>query len=380
VLGILLAAAVPPNPCAGQDPGPVRSAASGEPLAPAADAERQRIDAAADRGLAWLAERQLASGAWAAGVGHKQNYDYMLLGVGLSLDRQRASGHGHPGVTALCGMAFLGGGHIPDRGPYGAHVRRTLDYMLGCVQENGFITDSGTRMYSHAFATLFLAEVHGMCGHRRDETRRALERAVQLIVDCQNPYGAWRYNTFDKNADLSVTVCQLQALRAARNIGIHVPKGTVDRAVEYVLASRTPRGRDAGLFYYKIYGTGARRKNTQYAINAAGITALNSAGIYNQDLTGPALRWLDREYGQMVDYASDHYTFWYGNYYACQAFFTAGGDVFETWWRGAAQDLVRLQQADGHWVNRVGPGDEFSTAVACIVLQVPRQYLPIFQR
>ena len=45
--------------------------------------------------------------------------------------------------------------------------------------------------------------------------------------------------------------------------------------------------------------------------------------------------------------------------------------------------LIRFlddQDADGRWRNTTGPGDVFSTAVACIVLQVPKQYLPIFQR
>jgi hypothetical protein len=39
-----------------------------------------------------------------------------------------------------------------------------------------------------------------------------------------------------------------------------------------------------------------------------------------------------------------------------------------------------MQQGDGRWCCEVGPGDEFSTAVACLLLQLPRQYLPIFQR
>ena len=60
--------------------------------------------------------------------------------------------------------------------------------------------------------------------------KSALERAVHLIVDCQNEVGGWRYNPFDRATDLSVTVCQLQALRAARNIGIHVPPETIERA------------------------------------------------------------------------------------------------------------------------------------------------------
>lgn len=385
---ILAAGLIAARAVQGQEPSdPTRTPAEASP-AEASQAEarlqedptqRRALDAA-DRGLAWLATQQMPSGAWPGHVGHKMQSSYDLLPEAASREAQERSGEGHPGVTALCGMAFLAGGHLPGRGPYGAELTRTLDFVLAHVQEDGLIRAAGTRMYSHAFATLFLAEVHGMSRHRRTETRAALERAVGLIIDAQNGHGAWRYNPYDQAADLSVTVCQLQALRAARNIGLHVPAGTIDRATRYVLDSRTQSGRDAGLFYYKIHGSGAYRKNTQYAINAAAVTALNSAGVYDQNLTGPALRFVERQFPTMARVAPEHFMFWYGNYYACQAFYTAGGDIFGAWWPGAARAVMDLQCEDGRWHNRVGPGDEFSTAVACILLQVHRQYLPIFQR
>src|SRR5690606_17997854 len=115
------------------------------------------------------------------------------------------------------------------------------------------------------------------------------ERAVNLIVDCQNAHGGWRYNPFDREVDLSVTVCQVQALRAARNIGIRVPPETIERAIAYVRASRVDRGRHQDLFYYKIHGRGAYDKPDEYAINAAALTALSSAGIHDEDLVDPVL-------------------------------------------------------------------------------------------
>ena len=72
------------------------------------------------------------------------------------------------------------------------------------------------------------------------------------IIECQNQHGGWRYNVFTRDSDLSVTVCQLQALRAARNIGIRVPKTTIDRAVAYVQACQVPSGRAKGRYYYDV--------------------------------------------------------------------------------------------------------------------------------
>ena len=62
------------------------------------------------------------------------------------------------------------------------------------------------------------------------------------------------------------------------------------------------------------------------------------------------------------------------------AFFHFGGHRFLNWYDRVQEDLLAIQRADGSWRNRVGPGDAFSTAVACILLQIPKQYLPIFQR
>ena len=41
---------------------------------------------------------------------------------------------------------------------------------------------------------------------------------------------------------------------------------------------------------------------------------------------------------------------------------------------------VDLQQASGAWPCTAGPGEAFGTAVATLILQIPYQYLPIFQR
>jgi hypothetical protein len=338
----------------------------------------ERCGAAADAGLRWLAARQTRPGCWTGYIGHKMQDDYVLLANAMQVDEQTATGHGHLGVSALCGMAFLAGGHLPDRGEHGRVVERVHDYVCAHSLENGFLTDAGERMYSHAFGTLFLAEIHGMAATERAKT--TLERAVNLIVDCQNEHGGWRYNPFDRETDLSVTVCQLQALRAARNIGIRVPPATIERAITYVRRSRVGNGYARGLFYYKIHGRGAYDKPQEYAINAAALTALASAGIHDDDLADPVLTFLDREYGQLADYRADHYYYWYGNYYAAQAFYQHGGPRCRAFFARLAQDLLASQQGDGRWRNRVGPGDELATAVACILLQMPKQYLPIFQR
>src|SRR5258707_3319967 len=68
----------------------------------------------------------------------------------------------------------------------------------------------------------------------RERLRDTLKRAIKLIVDHQNHEGGWRYTPQSRDADISVTICQIMALRAARNAGFAVPKSKVDACVKYV--------------------------------------------------------------------------------------------------------------------------------------------------
>ena len=127
-------------------------------------------------------------------------------------------------ITALAGLAFMEAGNLPGRGKYGKEVRRCLDFVLDNCQDSGLIASDASQgpMYGHGFATLFLGEVYGMTGD--DTVKEKLERAVRLIERTQNPEGGWRYQPAPLDADISVTICQVMALRSAREAGIHVDK------------------------------------------------------------------------------------------------------------------------------------------------------------
>jgi len=335
------------------------------------------IERAVDRGLHWLAENQEPCGGWVADSGHKQESSYVVY---HTAQQCRDEGGAFVGVSALAGLAFLADGQLPDRGPYADLVSRTIDYVLKTQNEFGYFCDGGSRMYSHSFAVLFLSQVFGMCTQRTKDIEHALVMAVQFDQQAQNENGAWRYQPFTVESDLSVTVCQVQALRAARGAGIPVAKSVIDRVVQYVRDSRITDDEDAsGCFYYKIYGRGARSK-TSFAINAAAVTTLHSAGLYDEREYGRALDFVAQSYPEVSARFPDHFFYWYGNYYAAQALFTEGGPRWKAYWSRLRDDLLSRQQEDGRWRNSVGPGDAFSTAVACLLLRVPAQYLPIFQR
>ncbi len=332
---------------------------------------------AAERGLRFLASQQLADGSWAGDVGYKREHGYAVWNRNAS----------HLGVTALCGMAFLAGGNVPGRGPYGKTVERAVDAVLAHVRSDGYISANETRMYSHAFATLFLAEIYGMTG--RDDAREALQRAVDLIVASQNREGGWRYTPHSADADMSVSACQVMALRAARNIGIEVRADTIDRAVKYVKDSAVRAG-DPHPRYYAPDPVGSFRYQPNYdsraswPLTAAGLVILGNAGVYADTDLELGLRYLEKDLDSFSDdwgrRAHGHYFFWYGHYYAVQAFHMAGGKRWHDYFATVQRVLLAMQQRDGSWPNSTGPGANYATATACLVLQIPREYLPIFER
>jgi squalene-hopene cyclase-like protein/prenyltransferase/squalene oxidase-like repeat protein len=283
----------------------------------------------------------------------------------------KTGGYGrNAAVCALSGMAWLASGSTPDRGPYGRELARTTDYLLEHTLPSGFITiedaESHGPMYGHGFATLYLAEVYGMSP--RDDLRDKLERAVQLIVRTQNNEGGWRYQPRPEDADISVTICQVMALRAARNAGVFVPRDAVDRCVDYVKRSQNP---DGGFRYMLPDGPSA------FPRSAAGVVALYSAGIYEGPEVSRGLTYLDQFSAENKAAGSDAH-FFYGHYYAVQAMWQAGGPRWQRWYPAIRDSLVERQQENGSWMDAICP--EYGTAMACIILQMPVNSVPIFQR
>ncbi len=289
---------------------------------------------------------------------------------------------GNIAVTSLGAMAFMAAGHQPNRGTYGKAVTRAVEFVLS--KENvrrrfpGFLhnpeaTPHGP-MYGHGFGTLFLAEVSGMIHEKklRERVHTTLKAAVKLILDAQNVDGGWRYEPDSRDADLSVTICQIMALRAARNAGIAVPKSTVDKCVEYVKACQQKP--DGWFRYMKMGGGGGPERG--FARTAAGIVALYSAGIYKGPEIEMGLQYLVRSRPNPGPRPDMHY--YYGHYYAVQAMWTAGGDYWKEWYPAIRDELISRQHVDGYWMDQICM--HYATAMACIILQIPNNYLPILQK
>ncbi|MHB0955404.1 MAG: prenyltransferase/squalene oxidase repeat-containing protein [Pirellulaceae bacterium] len=315
------------------------------PLAP--DLMNAHTETAIREGLEYLASRQNAEGSFGAD-GYRRNV----------------------AVVSLAGLAFLANGSSVGRGVYGHKIKRCLEYLLANSDESGFLNVPGSSshgpMYGHGFATLFLAEVYGM--YPEPELRQKLVKAVKLIINTQNEEGGWRYQPERREADISVTICQVMALRAARNAGIYVGNDTIDRCTDYVKRCQNP---DGGFAYMLPGGESA------FPRTAAGLVALYSAGIYDGEEIRRGLDYLLEHRPQPNASGIDNH-FFYGHYYAVQAMWQAGGEMWLSWYPAIRDTLLERRKEDGSWFDQVCP--EYGTAMACLILQMPKNYLPIFQR
>jgi len=324
-------------------------------FAPAVDTNEELIPAAAasvDKGLAYLASSQQSDGSW--------------RGEGALT-----------GVTAAAALALMAHGHVPGSGQYGNNTAKALQYLMRYAAADGLIyrKDLGTApMYNHGLSTLALAEAWGQTGDKR--LRDALKKAVELICSTQNSAGGWRYQPKVADADLSATVMQLMALRAAKDAGMAVPKEVIDAGISYVKACHNSKGagKDGGFAYTPGGGSG-------WARAGAGITSLQVAGNYKANEVSEGVEYL---LGFQPVGEKKPEEFWdYGSYYVTMGMYQAqslgawGKKAWTQFYPAMTKLVISKQKPTGDWE---GPSPPYPTAMALLVLEIPCRYLPIYQR
>lgn len=309
---------------------------------------------AVKKGLAHLASTQRADGSWASWAGPTT------------------------GIVSSCALAFMAHGHVPGSGEHGQVVARAMDFLLKNAQPTGLLYRDSMGpypMYHHGLATLALAEAWGQSQDTR--LRDALKRAVDLICASQNQQGGWRYQPRVSDSDLSATVMQLMALRAAKDAGMEVPKEVIDAGIAYVKLCHNSRGqgKDGGFAYQPGGESG-------FARAGAGVTSLQVAGNYKATEVSEGVDYL-LQFKPLGTKDHDQHFYYYGLYYATMGIYQAQGigawgrKAWTAWYPAVVNSLVSSQKPDGKWE---GPYDQFSTAVPLLILAIPCRYLPIYQR
>jgi hypothetical protein len=314
-------------PAFAQDKQATQTKRPGNPDVVVDDKTDQTIKAS----LRWLASKQLPSGAFTNG-GHQAAFTSYVL------------------------MAFLSAGEVPNEGEHGKTVQKAVDFLLTCVRPDGYIAapTGEHNMYGHGISAIALGEVYGMT--RDPAIRPKLERAIKLIVDTH----------------ISVTVLQVVALRVAKNSGIEVPQDTIDRAVQYVKSCNHAQ---TGGFTYQ-----SRGGSPGFARTAAAIYSLQVCGLYDDPMVAKGSQFL------LDKLKGDREWFTYGAFYAAPAQYMIGGDTWAKWYQSMSDTLLPQVKKQGDlafWApldGGKGQNEVYATAVYTMILAMPYQYVPLYQR
>ena len=315
----------------------------------------------------------------------------LAIEKGLDSLARRQAEHGSIGdeyvlaSTSLAGLAFLAGGSQYNRGKHGAEVRKCLEFLTKSWTPTGLFHVSADpkkdgRMHSQGYALLFLAQIYGMVPPEdaaQMGLKEKMHKTIDTVLDAQTPNGGWGYHfrgdaEFVAMDEASTTVCQIQALRACRNAGLTVDREKIDRAVDYVRRC----AKDDGSFRYSITAGDTR---SSYELTAAAVSTLNASGAYDSKEGKAGLDFMSevlRKQKKPAEAAQNF--FFYGNFYAAQALFQSGGEPWRRYYPEIRDHLVDRQLPDGSWKNTRGV--TYATAMAVLVLELPLEYLPIFQR
>jgi hypothetical protein len=298
-----------------------------------------RVEKAIAKAQQWLAARQKKDGSW-----------------------------GNNAETGMAIVALMVNGNTPGKGKFGAHISRGVEYMLSSQRQSGMLIALGGKngMYEHALATLALAEVYGMT--HNPGIRDGLIRAVDLIVRCQHHTGGWRYPPQPVKGDLSVTVMQVMALRAAAELGVHVPDDTITHAVRFI--KRCWHEPTAGFGYKGSAPTNLNRAG-------AGVVCLQSVGLYDDPMVPKGCATI-LEKGVAATKRRDWAArkgvrYWYGHYYGSVALYHHGGEPWKTYYPAVCEMVLRDWKHGRYYPT-------LSTSWAILTIGVPYRYLPIYQR
>ena len=145
------------------------------------------------------------------------------------------------------------------------------------------------------------------------------------------------------------------------------------RAMRYVARCATRRG----FSYQAVNEYGMNDTRVSFALTGCGVVSFFSAGMYDSREVRDGLRVLPAYRHQLVP---DKLHYYYGHYYASQAMYLAGPDTWDLYYPAVRDEILSSprRKPDGSWTDDVG--STYATAMACIVLQMPCEYLPIFQK
>lgn len=325
-------------------------------------------------GLQWLAAHQLEDGSW--------NFNHQIGSGDRSSPNPGQFDDCPIGATGMCLMAFLGNGQTHLEGQYKTVVNKALNYLIEHQRRvnefSGSLVDSKNRsgMYSHALATIALAEAYGMT---KDSTLHdPAQSAINFIVYAQDPAGGgWRYSPKEVG-DLSVSGWMLMAVKSGLMGELEVSRVATKKSARFLDAVAF----DSGAKY--CYRAGNQDPSPN--MTSVGLLCRMYMGWkHDQPALMRGVKYMARLGPQIGDSTNMYF-----NYYATQVLRQYGGPEWTEWNKEMRDYLVKTQSREGptkgSWFfdsgTDPGPaagGRVYCTAMSIMTLEVYYRFLPIYR-
>ena len=320
-----------------------------------------------DWGLRWLAQAQdKKTGAW-----------YVKRWGGSSQESVA-------GVTGLALLAFLARG-CTDAQPqrYTKTVRKAVEFLVSQQRSEGADRGSfGARMYSQGICTMALSEASVLLQSPRLKgmARRSAQKGIDYIVARQAEHGGFGYT--GPGNDTSVTGWQVMAIKSAHIAGLRLPESATTRTENFLQASLASDGSTPYRFNPSGGSSGGTPRMTAVALTAR----LFMGHKRNDEDCVRQVNWLvagDRHLAVAAAGADLYHI-----YYTSMAMFHIGGKHWRAWNKtfnsGVRARQVKAGPDRGSWPvagSPYGPhgGRVYTTAMACLSLEVYVKHLPLYK-
>jgi hypothetical protein len=339
-------------------------------------------EAAVDAALQWLARSQSVDGHWdAAGFGAGDERQP------LGEDRGGAGQKADTAMTGLALLAFLGAGHSHTTGEYKQTVARALDYLIRSQMPSGDLSGPKqigndrmvryARMYSHGIAGLAICEAYALTNDQR--LRASADSAKSYTLAAQNGQtGGWRYGFANHGdpGDLSQFGWQAMLLKSAQAGGLVLKSETPNQLQRFLDSVRA--GPSGGLATYQPRpGQSPTVVMTAEAFACRSLLAMPLDSRAVSESKNALL-------SQLPGSSEENLYYWY---YATLAMFQHQGPDWPRWNDALKSTLVNSQVTYGDNAGSWEPtgkwagygGRVYSTAMACMCLEVYYRYLPMYQ-
>ncbi len=336
--------------------------------------------------LKWLARHQSSDGSWSPTKYTKRCNRIGKYRSGGRCTPERGDDRFTSGVTGLALLAFLGAGysHLSrqtyDGISFGDVVRDGIQWLIKHQDGQGCVGGrSGHYMYNHTICALALCEAYGLTGS--SIFKEEAQKAIDFIVDAQNPGMAWRYSARCGDNDTSVTGWAVMALKSAEISDLDFPRSAYTGARKW-------------LDHVTDYGTGCAGytgKNDFENRRAMTAVSIMSRIFIVKEKADPRLyrgsKFILLRKPQWKKKEIDFY-YWYYASLALFQFDGPGGPQWKSWNQPMKNTLLKNQvrsskhckdgcwEPEGRWCG--GGGRAYATAINALTLEVYYRYANVF--